>query len=99
MGTQEPVILAQVRQGLLVAGFSAGSIASHTREVGAKKRDRRRHVGQHAQRPADRRLVRLVARGGKLALGTGQQRLGRLHAAADDGGDCLRQAQARPGAH
>jgi hypothetical protein len=32
--------------------------------------------------PTDRRLVRLVIRGGKLALGIGQQRLGRLQTAA-----------------
>jgi hypothetical protein len=85
-----------VHQDLLVAGCRAGGIASHTREVGAKKRDRRRHVGQHAQRPANRWLVRLVARSGKRAIGTGQQRLDRVHAAANDGGDRLGQAQARP---
>lgn len=63
-----------------------------------KERDRGRDVGQHTQRPTDRRLVRLVTAGSQSALGGSQQRLDCLHLAAYYGGDRLGKAQPRPGA-
>jgi hypothetical protein len=68
-------------------------------ELGVDQRDRCGQVGDPARRPADRRLVGLiglVATGRQRRLGLVQQRLGLLHAAAEQRPHRLRHQQPRP---
>ena len=98
-GAHQPVVLAQLGQGLPVVVGREGGITAKPRERGAQERDPRGDIGQHAHRPPGGVLIRFVAADRKGALGVIEQGLERFHLEALGGAVGLGQAQARPGAY
>ena len=97
-GAQQPVVLAQLGQGLPVVVGGEGGITAQPRERGAQERDPRGDIGQHAIAlwPSEGRLIRFVAADRIGALGVIEQRLERFQLEALGGAVRLGQAQARP---
>ena len=96
---QHPLALADLGKGPAAEGDRAFGVAMEHGEEGAPERDRRRHVGQVARGPADRRLERLIGHARSAcqrALGGIQRDLGRLHAVAEESQARLGQQQPRP---
>ena len=91
----QPVVLAQLGQGLPVVVGREGGITTQPREHGAQERDPRGDIGQRAHRPPGGRLIRFVAADRKGALGVIEQGLECFHLEAHGGAVRLGQAQAR----
>ncbi len=94
-GAHQPLVLAQLGQGLPVVAGREGGITAKPRERGAQERDPRGDIGQHARRPPGGVLIRFVAADRKGALGVIEQGLERFHLEALGGAVRLGQAQAR----
>ena len=96
---QQPLALAGLGKSPAGEGDRAFGVAMERGEEGAAERDRRRHVGQVARSPADRRLERLTVRARSAcqrAVGGIQRDLGRLHPVAEQSQPRLGQQQPRP---
>jgi hypothetical protein len=98
-GAHQPVVLAQLGQGLPVVAGREGGITAQPRERGPQERDPRGDIGQHARRPPGRVVIWFVAADRKGALGVIEQGLERFHLEALGGTVCLGQPQARPVAY
>ena len=91
----QPVVLAQLGQGLPVVVGREGGITTQPREHGAQERDPRGDIGQRAHRPSGGCLIRFVVADRKGALGVIEQGLKCFHLEAHGGAVRLGQAQAR----
>ncbi len=100
-GAHEPVVLAQVGEGLPVVAGREGGIAAKPRERGAQERDPGADIGQHAIAlwRSEGRFIWFVAADRKGALGVVEQGLECLGLEPLGGGVRLGQAQARAGAY
>jgi hypothetical protein len=94
-GAHQPVVLAQLGQGLPVVAGGEGDITAKPRERGTQERDPRGDIGQHTVRPPGGRLIRFGAAHGKGALDVVEQGLERLQLKALGGAVRLGQAKAR----
>ena len=98
-GVHQPLVLAQLGQGLPVVAGRKGGITAQPRERGAQERDPRGDIGQHAYRPPGGVLIRFVAADRKGALGIIEKGLECFHLEAHGGAVRLGQAQARTVVH
>ena len=96
-GAHEPVVLAQLGQGLPVVADRAGGITAQPRERGAQERDPGGDIGQHAiaLRRSEGRFIWFVAADRKGVLGVIEQGLECFQLEPLGGAVRLGQAQAR----